>query len=74
MNHKKKHSPAKNKGLYGEHLAVRAKLRGAKQESNHTAKDYIENSGDFPDYELADAIEEASNEFRRNFKLRSYKL
>ena len=42
MNHKKKHSPAKNKGLYGERLATRSKLRGAKQESNHTAKELLD--------------------------------
>jgi hypothetical protein len=39
--------------------------------SADTLLDYLKTSHDFPDNELADNVEQAHNEFRRNFKLKS---
>lgn len=49
------------------HLKQQVKL------DNKSAKkllEYIESSKDFPDYELANNIEKASKDFRKNFKLK----
>jgi hypothetical protein len=46
-------------------------------QEDKTAKkllDYLNNSKDFPDHELANDIEKASKEFRKNFKLRDYNI
>jgi len=39
--------------------------------SADTLLDYLQTSNDFPDNELAENVEKARNEFRKNFKLQS---
>jgi hypothetical protein len=51
--------------------AIDKAIESANRSDAELLADYLETSGDFPDNELADSIENASREFRQNFKLHS---
>lgn len=51
--------------------AVDKAIQAANRGDAELLADYLETSGDFPDSELADSIENASREFRQSFRLRS---
>jgi predicted CopG family antitoxin len=53
-------------------LSIIASRSGANEKKRGIDKlaELVESSPDFPDYELADNIEKASKEFRKNFRIR----